>query len=205
MSEVIKQDKTVRQLASLCATIKRDQCEATLDVIAVWDKQIAEIWSQFNDRHDAVLDRAGNAGMGEQNTVFDNAHSSYYNACLLIEKQRVALSHTHTTAAKGIDVLRQYQSQHLFSSKRLLALLVRIEKNCAQMDLSEKLLERQNLETAYYALQAIGLQRITAGDNGEDVLDDLANIDAEFRKVLDLKVFKGRKVLYIAVQVMAVV
>lgn len=188
MSEVIKRDKTVRQLASLCATIKRDQGKATLDVIAVWDKQIAEIWSQFNDRHDAVLVRAGSEEMGEQNTLFDDAHSSYYNACLLIEKQRVVLLPETTKAAKGndVNVLRQFQSQHSFSSKRLLALCARIEENGAQMDVSEKVFERQNMETAYSALQALGLQRIAAGDNEEDVLEDEAEVDVAFRNALKL-------------------
>lgn len=91
MSEVIKRDKTVWQLGKLCVTIERTHDEATLDVIDVWDKQIGEIWKQFNERHRLVLERAGYYELGEQNTVLENAQSSYSTACLMIEKQRVAL------------------------------------------------------------------------------------------------------------------
>lgn len=171
MAEVPRRDRKADKLNQLYANIEARGDNAPPERVTIWQRELDILWTDYNQLHQLVMDRAGVDEIDEQESIYDVVHETFDAASVLLEGLRIAVV-PPAVLVNDPNIIEniQLQRRHEAMEQRFLITCERINTTIEAMQVVEIGIERGNLEKLYQSLLSIALDRMIQADGQADQL-----------------------------------
>lgn len=168
MSEVNKRDRRAAGISKLFGLIKNDKSKIFLEKITEWKRQLDELWASYLSYHE--LAGAGDKEVEEQEAIFDQTSNVVYQINMLLAQMRNELP-PNQPDVHAIGNTNTQQLRFAALQRRLEVVHNRVNVAFENGEIHDcvRQIERNELQTAYAALQAMAIELLAAGANQQEV------------------------------------
>lgn len=170
MSEVNKRDRRAAGIFKLFGLIKNDKSKIFLEKIDEWKRQLDELWVSYQSCHELVMERAGDKEVEEQESIFDKTSNVVYQVNMLLAQMRNELP-TNQPDVHAIGNNNPQQLRFAALQRRLEVVHNRVNVAFENGEIHDcvRQIERNELQAAYAALQAMAIELLAAGADQQEV------------------------------------